>query len=79
MNRRFKIYQNELVKESAFKGFPKRRLLTLRDKAFNFVKNKKNDGYQRGLALMIYKFFDNKYSCSEPLTFKSGSCRVRFS
>ena len=29
----------------------------LRDKAFNIAKNPKYDGYQRGLALMVYKFF----------------------
>ena len=33
---------------------------TLRDKAFNIAKNPKHDGYQRGLASMIYKFFDKK-------------------
>ena len=27
----------------------------LRDKAYNIAKNPKNDGYQRGLASMIYK------------------------
>ena len=32
----------------------------LRDKAFNIGKNPKNDGYQRGLASMVYKFFDKK-------------------
>ena len=30
----------------------------LRDKSFNIAKNKKYDGYQRGLAIMIYKFFE---------------------
>ena len=30
----------------------------LRDKAFNIAKNPKYCGYQRGLAFMIYKFFD---------------------
>ena len=30
----------------------------LRDKAFNIAKNPKYDGYQRGLASMIYKFFE---------------------
>ena len=29
----------------------------LRDKAFNIAKNPKYDGYQRGLASMVYKFF----------------------
>ena len=32
----------------------------LRDKAFNIAKNLKYDGYQRGLALLIYEFFDKK-------------------
>ena len=30
----------------------------LRNKAFNIAKNPKYDGYQRGLASMFYKFFD---------------------
>ena len=32
----------------------------LRDKVFNIAKNPKYDGYQRGLASMVYKFFDKK-------------------
>ena len=32
----------------------------LHDKAFNIAKNPKYDGYQRGLASMVYKFFDKK-------------------
>ena len=32
----------------------------LRDKAFNIAKNPKDDGYQRGLASMIHKFFHKK-------------------
>ena len=36
------------------------------DKAFNIVKDVKYDGYQRGLASMVYKFFDKK-------TFGSGT------
>ena len=32
----------------------------LRDKAFNIAKNPKYDGYQRGLASMLYKFFNKK-------------------
>ena len=32
----------------------------LRDRAFNIAKNPKYDGYQRGLASMVYKFFDKK-------------------
>ena len=32
----------------------------LRDKAFKIAKNPKYDGYQRGLASMVYKCFDKK-------------------
>ena len=32
----------------------------LRDEAFNIAKNLKYDGCQRGLASMVYKFFDKK-------------------
>ena len=32
----------------------------LRDKAFNNAKNPKHDGYQRGIASMVYKFVDKK-------------------
>ena len=32
----------------------------LRNKAFNIAKDPKYDGYQRGLASMVYKFFDKK-------------------
>ena len=42
----------------------------LRDKAFNIAKIPKYDGYQRGVAYMVYKFFDKK---SASLTNKSVS------
>ena len=32
----------------------------LRDKAFTIAKNPKYDGYQKGLASIIYKLFDKK-------------------
>ena len=32
----------------------------LRDKAFKIAIDPKYDGYQRGLASMVYKFFDKK-------------------
>ena len=64
------IYKNELDKacfqhDMAYGGFKdiKRRTVSnkiLRDKAFNVAKNPKYDGYQRGLAPMVYKFFDKK-------------------
>ena len=33
-----------------------------RDKAFNVARDPKYDGYQRGLASMVYKFFDKNPS-----------------
>ena len=64
------IYKNELDKacfqhDMAYGDFKdlKRRTASdkiLRDKAFNIAKNPKYDGYQRGLASMVYKFFDKK-------------------
>ena len=36
----------------------------LRDKAFKIASDPKYDGYQRGLASMIYKLFDKKSSGS---------------
>ena len=45
-----------------FKDLPRRTATdkTLRDKAFNIAKNRKYDGYQGGLASMVYKIFDKK-------------------
>ena len=64
------IYRNELHKacfqrDMAYGNFKdlKRRTASdkiLRDNAFNIAKNPKYDGYQRGLASMVYKFFDQK-------------------
>ena len=36
----------------------------LHDKTFDIAKNPKYDGYQRGLASMVYKSFDKKTSGS---------------
>ena len=64
------IYKNELDKacfahDAAYsdsKNITKRTIADkiLRDKAFNIAKDTKYDGYQRGLASMVYKFFDKK-------------------
>ena len=64
------IYKNELDKacfahDAAYsdsKDLTKRTLADniLRDKAFNIAKDPKYDGYQSGLASMVYKFFDKK-------------------
>ena len=40
----------------------------LKDKEFKIASNPKYDGYQRGLASMVYKFFDNKSKGSGILT-----------
>ena len=39
----------------------------LRDKAYDITSNPEYDGYQRGLASMVYKFFDKK-ATEEPST-----------
>ena len=42
-----------------FKDLPRKTASdkVLREKAFNIAKNAKYDGYQRGLASMVYKYF----------------------
>ena len=64
------IYKNELDKacfthDAAYsdsKGLTKRTVADkiLRNRAFNIAKDPKYDGYQRGLASMVHKFFDKK-------------------
>ena len=64
------IYRNELDKacfqhDSAYadhKDLIKRTKSdkVLRDKAYDIASNSEYDGYQRGLANMVYKFFDKK-------------------
>ena len=43
-----------------FKSLPRRRASdkVLPDKGFNFAKNPKYDGCQKGVASMVYQFFD---------------------
>ena len=64
------IYRNELDK-SCFQhdsAYPDDKDLinrtkadkVLRDKAYNIASNPQYDGYQRGLASLVYKFFDKK-------------------
>ena len=45
-----------------FKNLPRRTAADkdLRDKAFNIAKDSKYDGYQRGLASMVYKHYHKK-------------------
>ena len=49
-----------------FKDLPKRTAADtiLRYKAFKIAIDQKYDGYQKGLASMVYKFFDKKSSGS---------------
>ena len=68
------VFKNELDKacfqhDSAYadyKDFTNRTQAdkVLKDKAFEIASNPKYDGYQRGLASMVYKFFDKKSSGS---------------
>ena len=64
------IYKNELDKAyfqhdityRDFKNLARRAFSdkVLRDKAFKIGSDQKYDGYQRGLASMVYKFFNKK-------------------
>ena len=64
------IYKNELDKAcfqhdmayGYFKDLAKRTFAdkVLKDKAFKIANDQKYDGYQRGLASIVYKFFDKK-------------------
>ena len=68
------IYKNELDKAcfQHYMAYGKSKDLVkrtqsdkvLRDKTFNIASDPKYDGYQRGLASMVYKFFDKKSSGS---------------
>ena len=49
----------------------------LRDKAFNIAKNPKYDGYQRGLASTVYKFFDKKTKVSGVTTLANKSAIIK--
>ena len=73
------IYKNELDKAcfqhmvyGDFKDLKRRTYSdkVLGDKAFNIAKNSKYDGYWRGLASVVYKFFGKK---SASITDKSVS------
>ena len=78
------FYQNKLGKAcyrhhmtyEDFKDLPTRTASgnVLRDKAFNAAKVPKCDGYQRALALMVYKFFDKKSSGTNT----SATCKNKF-
>ena len=68
LNKQRYIYRNELDKacfqhDSAYadhKDLINRTEVdkVLRDKAYDIASNREYDGYQKGLASMVYKFFD---------------------
>ena len=61
-----------------FKDLKKRTVShkILRDKAFNIAKNPKYDGYQRGLASMVYTFFDKKSASFTDKSVSGGSVNI---
>ena len=77
------IYKNELdkaclVHDAAYsdsKDLTKRTAAdkTLKNKAFDIAKAPKYDGYQRGLASMVYKFFDSKVASPDKKSVGSGA------
>ena len=60
------IYQKDLEKRTASDK-------VLRDKAFDTAINPKYDGYQRGLASMVYKSFDKTSAGSVVTTLANKS------
>ena len=80
------IYKNELDKacfihDAAYsdsKDLTKRTVADkiLKIKAFDIAKDPKYDGYQRGLASMVYKFFDSKVASPDKKSVGSGAKRV---
>ena len=77
------IYKNELdracfVHDAAYsdsKDLTKRTVADkiLKNKAFDIAKNTKYDGYQRGLASMVYKIFDSKVASPDKKSVGSGA------
>ena len=77
------IYKNELDKacfahDAAYsdnKDLTKRTVADkiLKNKAFDIAKDPKYDGYQRGLASMVYKFFDSKVTSPDKKSIGSGA------
>ena len=80
------IYKNELDKAcfvhyaaySDSKDLTKRTVADklLKNKAFDIAKDPKYDVYQRGLASMVYKFFDPKVASADKKSVGSGAKHV---
>ena len=81
------IYKNELDKAcfahdaacSDSKDLTKRTVVDkiLKHKAFNIAKDPKYDGYQRGLASIVYKFFDKKSASLADKSTKGSGVNTR--
>ena len=77
------VYKNELdkacfVHDAAYsdsKDLTKRTVADkiLKNKAFDIAKDPKYDGYQTGLAFMVYKFFDSKVASPDKKSIGSGA------
>ena len=77
------IYKTELdkacfVHDAAYsdsKDLTKRNVAEkiLKNKAFDIAKDPKYDGYQRGLASMVYNFFDSKVASPDKKSVGSGA------
>ena len=77
------IYKNELDKacfahDSAYSDSKDLAMITISDKflkdsAYEIAINPKHDGYQRGLASIVYKFLDKKTGSGAISTSKTGS------
>ena len=82
------LYRNELDKacfkhDAAYAKYKdvENRLISdqkLRNSAYDIASNPKYDGYQRGLASMVYKFFDSKVAPRDKKTM-SGKCNAKHS
>ena len=80
------IYQNELDKacfrhEIAFGDFKDLTRRTaydkiLCDKAFNIAKNPKYDEYRRGIASVVYTFFDEKTCLHSQRSYPHELCEI---
>ena len=82
------IYKNELdkacfVHDAAYysdsKDLTKRTVANkiLKNKAFDTAKDQKYHGYQRGLASMVYKFFDSKVASPDKKSVVSGAKSIK--
>ena len=70
-------FQNDMA-NGDFKDLAERATSdkVLRDKTFNIAKNPKYDEYQKGLASMVYKFFD-KTSAGSGVNMHSNNEQLR--